>query len=154
MNYTAAIITVSDRASSGEYLDQSGPAVCKLLEDAGYRIESIAIIPDEKNKIIEVLQTACDNHVDLVITTGGTGFAPRDVTPEATKVVIEREAPGIAEYMRMRSAAITPRAILSRGIAGICKSSLIINLPGSPKGAVENLGFVLPSLTHGLDMLK
>ena len=154
MNYTATIITVSDRASSGEYLDQSGPAVCKLLEDAGYHIESIAIIPDEKNKIIEVLQTACDNHVDLVITTGGTGFSPRDVTPEATKAVIEREAPGIAEYMRMRSAAITPRAILSRGIAGICKSSLIINLPGSPKGAVENLGFVLPSLTHGLDMLK
>ena len=152
--YTATVITVSDRASAGEYPDQSGPAVCKLLEDAGYRIENIVIIPDEKNKIIEVLQNACDNNVDLIVTTGGTGFSPRDITPEATKAVIEREAPGIAEYMRMRSAAVTPRAILSRGVAGICKSSLIVNLPGSPKGAVENLGFVLPALAHGLDMLK
>ena len=152
--YTATVITVSDRASAGKYPDQSGPAVCKLLEDAGYQIESIVIIPDEKNKIIEVLQNACDNNVNLIVTTGGTGFSPRDITPEATKAVIEREAPGIAEYMRRRSAAVTPRAILSRGVAGIRKNSLIVNLPGSPKGAVENLGFVLPALAHGLDMLK
>lgn len=152
--YTAAVITVSDRAYNREYIDQSGPAVCAMLERGGYQITSIHIIPDEKNKIIESLQADCENGVDLIITTGGTGFAPRDVTPEATRMVIEREAPGIAEYMRMKSAAITPRAMLSRGAAGICKGSLIINLPGSPKGAAENLGFILPHLGHGLDMLN
>ena len=154
MPYTATVITVSDRAYNREYVDQSGPAVYDLLSKAGYHIESVHIIPDEKNKIIETLRSACDNGVNLIVTTGGTGFAPRDVTPEATRAVIEREAPGIAEYMRMKSSAITPRAMLSRGIAGICKDSLIINLPGSPKGAVENLSFILPHLTHGLDMLN
>lgn len=152
--YTAAIITVSDRAYLREYPDKSGPAVCKLLEDSGYHITGIAIIPDEKNKIIDVLRSECENGTNLIVTTGGTGFAPRDVTPEATREVIEREAPGIAEYMRMKSAAITPRAMLSRGIAGICSGSLIINLPGSPKGAIENLSVVLPHIPHGLDMLN
>ena len=154
MPYTATVITVSDRAYNREYVDQSGPAVYDLLSKAGYHIESVHIIPDEKNKIIETLRSACGNGVNLIVTTGGTGFAPRDVTPEATQEVIEREAPGIAEYMRMKSSAITPRAMLSRGIAGICKDSLIINLPGSPKGAVENLSFILPHLSHGLDMLN
>lgn len=152
--YTASVITVSDRAYNLVYIDQSGPAVCDLLKEAGYRIERIHIIPDEKNKIIEVLQNECDLGTDLIITTGGTGFSPRDVTPEATRAVIEREAPGIAEYMRMRSAAITPRSMLSRSVSGICKGSLIINLPGSPKGAKENLSFILPHLRHGLDMLN
>ena len=152
--YTASVITVSDRAYHREYIDQSGPAVCKMLEAAGYEIARIHIIPDEKNKITETLQAECENGVSLIITTGGTGFAPRDVTPEATLAVIEREAPGIAEYMRMRSMQITPRGMLSRGIAGICKKSLIINLPGSPKGASENLSFILPHLSHGLDMLN
>ena len=154
MPYTASVITVSDRAYERVYIDQSGPAVCKLLEEAGYQIDSIHIIPDEKNKIIEALTAECDNGMHLIITTGGTGFAPRDVTPEATRAVIEREAPGLAEYMRMKSMQITPRGMLSRGIAGICKGSLIINLPGSPKAAAENLGFILPHLGHGLDMLN
>lgn len=152
--YTAAVITVSDRAYNREYIDQSGPKLCSMLEDAGYRIAAIHIIPDEKNKIIDTLKSECDNAVSLIVTTGGTGFAPRDVTPEATLAVIEREASGLAEFMRMRSAAITPRAMLSRGVAGICGRSLIINLPGSPKGAAENLGFILPHLGHGLDMLN
>ena len=107
--YTSTVITVSDRAYRREYIDQSGPAVCKMLEAAGYEIARIHIIPDEKNKITETLQAECDNGVSLIITTGGTGFAPRDVTPEATLAVIEREAPGIAEYMRMKSASRKPR---------------------------------------------
>lgn len=152
--YTASIITVSDRAAQGVYRDQSGPAVGKLLEEAGYQLKNYIIIPDEKNKIESALLAECEKGVSLIITTGGTGFAPRDVTPEATKAVIEREAPGIAEYMRQKSMMITPRAMLSRGIAGIRGKSLIINLPGSPKGASENLRFILPHLGHGLDMLN
>lgn len=152
--YTASIITVSDRASSGEYMDKSGPAVGKLLEEAGYHLKNYTIIPDEKNRIENVLLSECEQGVHLIITTGGTGFAPRDITPEATKAIIEKEAPGIAEYMRQKSMMITPRGMLSRGVAGIRGNSLIINLPGSPKGAVENLGFILPHLTHGLDMLN
>ena len=154
MPYTAAVITVSDRAYTREYIDKSGPAVCKLLEEAGFQITSVHIIPDEKNKIIDALKFECGSAVSLIVTTGGTGFAPRDVTPEATREVIEKEAPGLAEHMRMQSAAITPRAMLSRGIAGISGKSLIVNLPGSPKGACENLGFILPHLAHGLDMLN
>ena len=154
MTYTASVITVSDRAYNRVYVDQSGPAVCTLLEKSGYQIVSVHIIPDEKNIIIETLRSLCDQGVHLILTTGGTGFAPRDITPEATRAVIERETPGLAELMRMKSAAITPRASLSRGVAGICKRSLIVNLPGSPKGAAENLGFLLPVLPHGLDMLN
>ena len=153
MSYTATVITVSDRASRGEYTDHSGPAVSDLLKEAGYAVNDIIIIPDKKNTIIDTLLGECERGTALIVTTGGTGFAPRDVTPEATLEVIERQAPGIAEYMRMRSAEITPRAILSRGVAGIRGRSLIVNLPGSPKGAAENLSFVLPHLEHGLDML-
>ncbi len=152
--YTATVITVSDRAAQGIYEDKSGPAVAKLLTEQGYQVLDPMIIPDEKNKIKSTLTDLCEKGVHLIITTGGTGFAPRDITPEATKEVIEREAPGIAEYMRQKSMEITPRGMLSRGIAGIRGRSLIINLPGSPKGATENLGFVLPSLAHGLDMLN
>lgn len=152
--YKAAVITVSDRAYSGAYEDQSGPTVKALLEAQGYAVESLMIIPDEKNKIKDALLTECEKGVHLILTTGGTGFAPRDVTPEATLEVIEKEASGIAEYMRMKSMEITPRGMLSRGVAGIRGGSLIVNLPGSPRGAVENLGFVLPHLLHGLDMLN
>ena len=152
--YTATIITVSDRAYTGTYKDKSGPAVRKLLEDAGYEIESLMIIPDEKHEIKKALLDQCEQGVHLILTTGGTGFAPRDVTPEATKEIIEREAPGIAEYMRQKSMEITPRGMLSRGIAGIRGKSFIINLPGSPKGATENISFILPHLMHGLDMLN
>lgn len=152
--YKASVITVSDRAYSGDYTDRSGPAVKELLQANGYQDEEPIIIPDEKNNIIETLLAQCEKDINLIITTGGTGFSKRDVTPEATREVIEREAPGIAEYMRMKSAEITPHAILSRGIAGLRGDSLIINLPGSPKAATENLGFILPAIRHGLDMLS
>ncbi len=151
---TCTVITVSDRASQGIYEDKSGPAVANLLREHGYAVDSLLIIPDEKNKIKEALLAQCEKGVGLILTTGGTGFAPRDITPEATAEVIEREAPGIAEYMRMKSMEITPRGMLSRSKAGIREKSLIVNLPGSPKGAVENLGFILPHLAHGLDMLS
>ena len=152
--YKASVITISDRASSGEYEDKSGALICTMLKDAGYELSGYIIIPDEKNKIKEALIGECDRNVELIITTGGTGFAPGDITPEATREIIEKEAPGISEYMRQRSMQITPRGMLSRGISGIRGNSLIINLPGSPKGAAENLGFVLPHLGHGLDMLS
>lgn len=152
--YTASVITISDRAYAGVYEDQSGPAVKELLKAEGYAVKSTIIIPDEKNKIEKALLNACEQGVHLILTVGGTGFAPRDITPEATKAVIEKEAPGLAEYMRQKSMEITPRGMLSRGIAGIRGKSLIINLPGSPKGAVENLSFILPHLKHGLDMLS
>ena len=152
--YTAIVITVSDRAANGLYEDKSGPAVAEQLKEHGYHVLDIMIIPDEKNTIKDTLIELCDKGVHLIVTTGGTGFAPRDITPEATQEIIERETPGIAEYMRQKSMEITPRGMLSRGVAGIRSKTLIINLPGSPKGAAENLGFVLPSLTHGLDMLN
>ena len=152
--YTATVITISDRAAQGSYEDKSGPAVAELLTEQRYQVLDRIIIPDKKNTIVNTLQEQCDKGVHLIVTTGGTGFAPHDITPEATKEVIEREAPGIAEYMRQKSMEITPRGMLSRGVAGIKGNTLIINLPGSPKGATENLGFVLPSLTHGLDMLN
>lgn len=152
--YTASVITVSDRAYHKEYADRSGPALCAMLKEAGYEITNVIIIPDEKNKITEALLDECKKGTSLILTTGGTGFSPRDVTPEATAEVIEREAQGIAEYMRMRSMQITPRGMLSRSKAGIRGKSLIINLPGSPKAAAENLGFILSSLPHGLDMLS
>ena len=154
MSYTAAVITVSDRAAAGVYQDKSAPAVCALLSEEGYAIAAVRIVPDEKDIISEAILAECKNGVSLIVTSGGTGFSPRDVTPEATKAVIQREAPGIAEYMRQKSMEITPRGMLSRGVAGICGRSLIINLPGSPKGASENLGFILPHLRHGLDMLN
>ena len=154
MPYTAIVITVSDRASRGEYADLSGPAVSDMLSENGYTVTELIIVPDEKIKIIEALLSSAGKGADLIVTTGGTGFAPRDVTPEATLAVIERECPGITEYMRMKSAEITPRAILSRGVAGIRDKSMIINLPGSPKAAAENLSFILPHLSHGLDMLN
>lgn len=152
--YTATVITISDRAANGVYEDKSGPAVAQLLKDQGYQVLSTKVIPDEKNTIKNTLLSLCEQGVHLIITTGGTGFAPRDITPEATKEVIEREAAGIAEYMRQKSVEITPRGMLSRGVAGIRGTSLIINLPGSPKGATENLSFILPHLGHGLDMLN
>ena len=152
--YKASVITISDRASSGIYQDKSGPTVSRLLSENGYSVIDTQIISDNKDFIINTLRDAAEKGIHLIITTGGTGFASRDVTPEATLSVIEKETPGISEYMRMKSMEITPRGMLSRGVAGICKGSLIINLPGSPKGAAESLSFVLPHLTHGLDMLN
>lgn len=152
--YKAKVITVSDKGYRGERVDESGPAVCKLLQEHGYEVEETSIVPDEKEMIMAELVKAADEDIALIITTGGTGFAPRDITPEATCEVCERMAPGISEAMRAASMAITKRAMLSRGVSGIRKRSLIINLPGSPKAARENLSAVLPELEHGLTVLR
>lgn len=152
--YTAAVLTVSDRSARGQRPDEAGPLVASLLEAAGYRVVETAIVPDERPDIEAALIRLADEvRAALVVTTGGTGFSPRDVTPEATLAVCERLAPGIPEAMRAASLAITPRAMLSRAAAGLRGGSLIINLPGSPKAARENLEAVLPTLEHGLKML-
>ena len=153
--YRAAVITVSDRSFRGERPDFAGPLVAELLNRAGYEVVSTAIVPDEQVEIEAVLCAVADSGgADLLVTTGGTGFAPRDVTPEATLAVCDRLTPGIPEAMRYASLRITPRAMLSRAQAGIRKGTLIINLPGSPKAAGENLEAVLPALSHGLEMLS
>lgn len=148
------ILTISDKGSRGERLDGTGPAIRELLEGNGYSIEYYKIVPDEKDEIAKELIHMCDDlQLDLVLTNGGTGFSKRDVTPEATVMVIERSAPGIAEAMRMKSLEVTPKAMLSRAMAGIRGKTLIVNLPGSPKGAVENLQVIMPALPHGIDIL-
>jgi molybdenum cofactor synthesis domain-containing protein len=153
--FKAAVITVSDRCSAGERLDEGGPLVADLLRDGGYDVVRTAVVPDEREQIEALLRAVADRgEADLVVTTGGTGFAPRDITPEATKAVCERMAPGIPEAMRHASMQITNRAMLSRAEAGIRKGTLIVNLPGSPKAAGENLEAVLPALEHGLVMLQ
>lgn len=151
-NFKAAVITVSDKGSSGLREDTGGPLVAGMLEDAEYVIAVTAIVPDEQ-KVIEKKLLECANMVDLIVTTGGTGFSVRDVTPEATIAVCHRLVPGIPEAMRSEGLKITPRAMLSRAAAGICGRTLIINLPGSPKAARENLNVVLPSLNHSLEIL-
>ena len=154
MTYTAAVITISDKGSGGEREDLSGPAVREALESAGLKVVHTAIVPDAQTGIeSELIKCSDELKLPLVVTTGGTGFAPRDVTPEATLAVIDRRTPGIPEAMRYESLKITNRAMLSRCEAGIRGSSLIINLPGSPKAAMENLNAVLPALEHGLEML-
>ena len=151
----AAIITLSDAGYAGRREDKSGPVIRALLEEAGYTVVHTALLPDGVEPLAGELKRLCDGDIaDLVLTTGGTGFSPRDLTPEATRAVTERPAPGIAEAMRWNSLQITPRAMLSRGEAGIRKGSLIVNLPGSPKAARECLEFILPALGHGLEILK
>ncbi len=155
MSYSAAVITVSDRGYQGVRPDASGPALCRLLEASGYRVLYTALVPDETALIQKELLHCCDTlHAALVLTTGGTGFSPRDITPEATLAVVERPTPGIPEAMRAESMRITPRGCLSRSAAGIRGRSLIVNLPGSPKAAQENLLAVLDPISHGLDMLR
>lgn len=148
------ILTASDKGARGEREDRSGPAVRELVEGAGGEVVRTAVVPDEPETIREVLVAWSDEGLDLILTTGGTGFSPRDRTPEATRAVIEREAPGIAEAMRRAGAERAPTAILSRGVAGIRKASLIVNLPGSERGARESLAAVLPALGHGVEILK
>lgn len=153
--YHAAVLTVSDRSFRGERPDAGGPLVAELLKNAGYEVVITAIVPDEQEQIEEELRQIADSgEVQLLVTTGGTGFAPRDVTPEATLAVCDRLTPGIPEAMRYASMQVTNRAMLSRAQAGIRKGTLIINLPGSPKAAKENLEAVLPALSHGLEMLS
>lgn len=154
MKYTAAVLTISDKGAIGERIDTSGPALCEMLKEAGYDVIYTIIIPDEKAMIQEELIKCADElKASLILTTGGTGFSPRDITPEATLAVIERETPGIPIAMCTESLKITPRACLSRSVAGIRGQSLIINLPGSKKASTENLKAVLASVGHGLDML-
>ena len=154
MAYTAAVITISDKGARGEREDKSGPALCALALEHGYDVVCTSIIPDEIDQIKAELLRCCDElGVRLVLTTGGTGFSPRDVTPEATMAVVERATPSIPELMRAESMKITPRGCLSRSAAGIRGRSLIINLPGSPKAAKENLLAVIEPIKHGLDML-
>lgn len=153
--YQAAVLTVSDRSFRGERPDTGGPLVAELLESAGYAVIRREIVPDEQSAIEEALCRLADSgEIHLLVTTGGTGFAPRDVTPEATLAVCDRLTPGIPEAMRYTSMQVTPRAMLSRAQAGIRKATLILNLPGSPKAARENLEAVLPTLSHGLEMLS
>lgn len=154
VKYTAAVITVSDRSARGERADASGPALAELLRERGYEVVHMGIVPDERRDIERALREQAAADVALVLTTGGTGFSPRDVTPEATIAVCDRMAPGIPEAMRAASMAITPRGCLSRAAAGIVDRTLIVNLPGSPKAARENIEAVIDALDHGLLMLR
>ena len=149
-----AILTVSDRSASGERPDASGPALQSAIESHGWLVANTDLLPDESDLQREQLEKWCDSgNLDVILTTGGTGFSPRDITPEATALVIERPAPGLAEAMRSASLKITPHAMLSRATAGIRKRTLIVNLPGSPKAAVENLEVIAPVLPHALQLL-
>lgn len=149
------ILTASDKGSRGEREDLSGQAIKTMVEEIGWEVKIIEIVPDEKSIIEEKLIYFSDElKIDVIFTTGGTGFSPRDVTPEATLAVVERVTPGIPEAMRWESLKITPRAMLSRAAAGIRGKTIIINLPGSPKGVKECLGVVLPSLEHGIEILQ
>lgn len=148
------ILTVSDKGARGEREDRSGPAVREMMEAAGAEIVRAKIVPDEQTEIRAALIEWSDEGLDLVLTTGGTGFSPRDWTPEATRSVIERETPGIPEAMRRAGQEKTPTAMLSRAAAGIRKRTLIVNLPGSEKAVRESLEAILPALPHGVDILK
>ena len=150
----AAVITASDKGSRGERVDESGAKVAEMLTAAGYTVVEKTILPDEQDQIEAKMRELAARGIALIATTGGTGFSPRDITPEATLVVCERMAPGIPEAMRSLSLKITDRAMLSRAQAGICRRSLIVNLPGSRKAVEECLGFILPPLRHGIDILR
>ncbi len=155
MDYTAVVITVSDKGYAGEREDTSGPAVKKMLEDDGWKIIGVGLVPDDFEMIkAELVRWSYEHDACLIVTTGGTGFSRRDITPEATEAVINRPVPGIPEAMRAASMKITPRGMLSRGTAGLRGETLIINLPGSEKAATENLAAVLPALKHGIEMLR
>jgi molybdopterin adenylyltransferase len=155
MTIRFGILTVSDRSSRGERPDASGPALAGLVQSNGWQTVLQEIVPDELDAIMHTLQSWSDaGEADVILITGGTGFAPRDVTPEATHAVVERLTPGLDEAMRAASLRFTPHAMLSRAISGIRKRTLIIDLPGSPKGATENLQVILPALEHAVKLLR
>lgn len=150
-----AVLTLSDRSFRGERPDLSGPALVEQVQQAGWMLVRQEILPDDRAEIEKTLSAWSDGgDLDLILTTGGTGFAPRDVTPEATLAIIDRAAPGLAEGMRIASLKITPHAMLSRATAGIRKRTLIVNFPGSPKAAVENFAFVKDVIPHAIELLK
>lgn len=151
--FTAAVLTVSDSAFRKEREDLSGPAVKKILEENGFEVKEVTVVPDETDFIVTALERFCTDGVSLIATTGGTGFSPRDVTPEATLKVAERVVPGVAEAMRVNSMRYTDKAMLSRAVCGIKKGTVILNLPGSPKACEENLNFVIDPLKHGIEVL-
>lgn len=155
MKIRFAILTVSDRSSRGERADSSGPALVGMVQDQGWQVVKQEILPDEQDALQATLsQWADSGEMDVILTTGGTGFAPRDVTPEATRTIVERLTPGLDEAMRAASLKVTPHAMLSRAISGIRRRTLILNLPGSPKGATENLQEVIPALEHAVRLLR
>ena len=154
MSLRFGILTVSDRSAHSTRPDLSGPGLVELITAQGWKVERTAVLPDDLPALRETLSAWADAaDLDVILTTGGTGFSPRDVTPEATRLVIERETPGLAEAMRLESLKVTPHAMLSRGRAGIRGKVLIVNLPGSPKGALENLQVILPVLPHAVELL-
>ena len=149
------ILTVSDRSARGERADATGPALASAVSEQGWQIVQTGIVPDEMEILEKTLAAWCDTHqMDILLTTGGTGFSHRDVTPEATQAIIERNAPGLAEAMRAYSLQATPHAMLSRAVAGIRDRTLIINLPGSPRAALQNLAVILPVLPHAAELLR
>jgi molybdopterin adenylyltransferase len=156
MQIKVGILTISDRGSAGDYEDKSGPRIRQIVAEAlNGAVTQTTVVPDELVIIKETLLEWVDqHHLDLIFTTGGTGFAPRDVTPEATRLIIEKEAPGLVFAMLHSSLAVTPHAMLSRMVAGIRKQTLIVNLPGSPKAAKENLETILPALPHAVQLLR
>jgi len=155
MTIRFGILTLSDRSSRGEREDLSGPALSRLIQKEGWALVRQSILPDEESVIRQTLIEWADSaELDIILTTGGTGFSPRDVTPEATEAIVDRKAPGLAEAMRAASVKVTAHAMLSRIITGIRKRTLIINLPGSPKGAVENLQVIVPVLPHAVQLLN
>ncbi|MFV0577579.1 MAG: molybdenum cofactor biosynthesis protein B [Fusobacterium ulcerans] len=152
--FRTAIVCMSDKGARGEREDLSTKVIEKIVTEKGYKIVKKILIPDEYELIKETLKNICDNNeADLILTTGGTGFAKRDVTPEATLEIVDKIVPGIPEAIRTYSMSITKRAMLSRAAAGIRKSTLIINMPGSPKAVDESLSFIIDSLSHGLEIL-
>jgi molybdopterin adenylyltransferase len=153
--FRVAILTLSDKGSKGEREDASGPLIREMIKDLPAEIIHYEIIPDEKKRIVDALKECADRlKADLIVTTGGTGLSPRDVTPDATREVIDKEVPGFAEAMRAESLKKTPHAMISRAVVGIRGSCLIVNLPGSPKSVRENLSVILPALPHALSKLE
>jgi molybdenum cofactor synthesis domain-containing protein len=152
MKFRAAVVTVSDKGAAGEREDRSGPVVREVLEGAGLEVARAEIVPDEKETVASLLEELCAQGFNLVVTTGGTGLSPRDVTPEATLAVIDREIPGMAEVMRAESLKVTPHAMISRAVCGLKNGTLVINLPGSPAGARECLQVVMPAVPHALEV--